>query len=446
MADINLKTLTPDTSLPTTGFLFGADSQASTNPSVYGVTTAITAILGNAASSDALVFNSDTTFSRGAIRNFRFGAADASSALAQTLSVQSVVAGTSNTAGADWTLTGSQSTGSGAAGNLVLSTAFANTVGTATVTITIATPGVVTWTAHGLVTGSPVVFTTTGALPTGITAGTTYFAITSSTLGVNTFQIATSAANAAAGTAVATSGTQSGTQTGTTSATVQNSLMPVVTVGPSGLTGSQTTPVLDIKQNWNTSGIVTGLKLNVTNTASNGNSLLMDLQLGGSSRLAVGLGGDVKAQVFYSVAGSATVAGINNSDGTGPLIHANQNGKIGFFNGTSFGGNVDAFLSRDAAGILAQRNGVNAQTSRLYLSYTDGSNYTRLALKTATGVHTLETESAGTGEANIDLALTPKGTGRVRYGTHAAVVAEVVTGYIEIKDAAGTVRKLAVIS
>ena len=39
MTDINLKTLTPDTSLPTTGFLFGADSQASTNPSVYEVST-----------------------------------------------------------------------------------------------------------------------------------------------------------------------------------------------------------------------------------------------------------------------------------------------------------------------------------------------------------------------------------------------------------------------
>ena len=131
MTDINLKTLTPDTSLPTTGFLFGADSQASTNPSVYGVTTAITAILGNAASSDALVFNSDTTFSRGAIRNFRFGAADASPALAQTLSVQSVVAGTSNTAGAAFTITGSQGTGTGAGGSIVFQVAPAGSSGTA---------------------------------------------------------------------------------------------------------------------------------------------------------------------------------------------------------------------------------------------------------------------------------------------------------------------------
>ena len=47
MTDIDLKTLTPDTSLPTTGFLFGADSQASTNPSVYSTQTVATTLLGS---------------------------------------------------------------------------------------------------------------------------------------------------------------------------------------------------------------------------------------------------------------------------------------------------------------------------------------------------------------------------------------------------------------
>lgn len=83
----------------------------------------------------------------------------------------------------------------------------------ATITVTIATPAVVSWTAHGLSEGDPVIFTTTGALPTGITAGTTYFVGRSP--GTNSFNISTSVANAAAGTFVATSGTQSGTQTAT---------------------------------------------------------------------------------------------------------------------------------------------------------------------------------------------------------------------------------------
>lgn len=86
-----------------------------------------------------------------------------------------------------------------------------------TVTITIATPAVVSWTGHGLTEGSPVVFSTSGALPAGITAGTVYFVGRSP--GVNSFNIATSNVNGAAGTFVATSGSQSGTQTATNATT-----------------------------------------------------------------------------------------------------------------------------------------------------------------------------------------------------------------------------------
>lgn len=49
-------------------------------------------------------------------------------------------------------------------------------------------------------------------------------------------------------------------------------------------------------------------------------------------------------------------------------------------------------------------------------------------------------------DTNIDLALTPKGTGNVRFGTYTASMALTVQGYIEIKDSGGTIRKLAVIS
>jgi hypothetical protein len=44
-----------------------------------------------------------------------------------------------------------------------------------TITMTIANPGVVTWTTHGQTNGTPIMFTTTGALPTGITASTYYY-------------------------------------------------------------------------------------------------------------------------------------------------------------------------------------------------------------------------------------------------------------------------------
>lgn len=81
---------------------------------------------------------------------------------------------------------------------------------TSTVTMTIATPGVVTWTGHGLVSGMQLQLTTTGALPTGLSASTTYWV---NVVNANTFNLSTSIANLQAGTFIATSGSQSGVHT-----------------------------------------------------------------------------------------------------------------------------------------------------------------------------------------------------------------------------------------
>ena len=77
----------------------------------------------------------------------------------------------------------------------------------ATVTISIAAPGVVTWTGHGLSVNDTIRFTTTGALPTGLAINTTYYV--KEVLTTNTFTVSASAGGAA----ITTSGTQSGTQT-----------------------------------------------------------------------------------------------------------------------------------------------------------------------------------------------------------------------------------------
>jgi hypothetical protein len=54
---------------------------------------------------------------------------------------------------------------------------------------------------------------------------------------------------------------------------------------------------------------------------------------------------------------------------------------------------------------------------------------------------------AATGSgANLDLQLAPKGTGNIRFGTHTANADAAITGYITVKDAGGTLRKLAVIA
>lgn len=81
------------------------------------------------------------------------------------------------------------------------------TVASSAVAITIATPGVVTWNNHGLAAGAGVVFSNTGGgLPTGITAGVTYYVVNPA---ANTFQIAATVGGAA----INTTGSQSGTQT-----------------------------------------------------------------------------------------------------------------------------------------------------------------------------------------------------------------------------------------
>jgi hypothetical protein len=79
---------------------------------------------------------------------------------------------------------------------------------TGTATVTIASPAVVTSTAHGLKAGSKVSFETTGALPTGMTASTVYYVIAAG-LTADAFQFS----DAAGGSAVNTSGSQSGTHT-----------------------------------------------------------------------------------------------------------------------------------------------------------------------------------------------------------------------------------------
>lgn len=71
----------------------------------------------------------DTILTRKAAASLQFGAADAAAPVAQTLNVQNVVTGTSNTAGANLTINGSIGTGTGSGGNIIIQTAPASTTG-----------------------------------------------------------------------------------------------------------------------------------------------------------------------------------------------------------------------------------------------------------------------------------------------------------------------------
>ena len=168
--------------------------------------------------------------------------------------------------------------------------------------------------------------------------------------------------------------------------------------------------IYNLSDTWNDAGVTyTSFKMSVTDTASNAASLLMDLQVGGTSRMRVDKIGNVTFP--NSSTTPPSVAGVGNWAGTlgifgasGTLAATVSSLTINLSSAYSLGWNSDTTIFRDAAGILAQRNGVNAQTSRIYNTYTDASNYERGVVAWASNVLRIGTEKAGTGTArNVEL-------------------------------------------
>lgn len=190
-------------------------------------------------------------------------------------------------------------------------------------------------------------------------------------------------------------------------ATPANNTSALVTGTANSLTGSNAQSLVDLAQTWNTSGAPTLIKADVTNLASVSASLI-DLQVGGVSHFSVHSNGTLSGPFsgYVGVNGYASYVTTGASD-------------AGFYGGSStaglfLGAAYDAVFRREAANTLAQRNGVNSQIQNLYKSFTDASNYTRSAwLFNASGVQ-ITGESAGTGDANISVTLTTKGTGSIR--------------------------------
>jgi len=194
-----------------------------------------------------------------------------------------------------------------------------------------------------------------------------------------------------------------------------------------GATVTTSNPILNLSQTWNAAGITfTGLKFNVTSTASAAASLLMDIQEGGSTKFAVGKTGITQA-LRYTNIGAGSLGGMDFSAGWTRLLGYDGKASISVSTGTgipnmlygiSFGSNYftpDTYIDRDASGALAQRATTNSQSFRVYKTYTDASNYERLSLNgTATSNWLqLAAETAGTGGDNLNLALTPSGTGAI---------------------------------
>ena len=155
-------------------------------------------------------------------------------------------------------------------------------------------------------------------------------------------------------------------------------------------------------------GTYTGLKVNVDNGAGGaplGSGNLLDLQVGGSSRSYVEndgsfhFGGNSTHIGRLEVLSSVGI-GLYEPSGFGQILLGNDNAAFINLNGRIiFGTNLSsnrAFLF-GANDLIEQRSGTNAQTYRLYNTYTDASNYERLSFNWDTNVFKIKSEAVGTG-------------------------------------------------
>jgi hypothetical protein len=179
-----------------------------------------------------------------------------------------------------------------------------------TVTISIAAPGVVTWTAHGLSVNDTIRFTTTGALPTGLAINTTYYV--KEVLSANTFTVSTSAGGAA----VTTSGTQSGTQTalvwyGVAVVAVANTVVTLASVTVPG---------------WSM-GVGGGMEIDALFTVTNNATVkTLGMTYGGGSVLSAAAASNASASVqklLYHRGGSQVLSNSTASIGHGLSTGAN---------------------------------------------------------------------------------------------------------------------------
>jgi len=135
-----------------------------------------------------------------------------------------------------------------------------------------------------------------------------------------------------------------------------------LTVG--GKTVTTSAPVINLSQTWNSAGTTfTGLKLNVTNTASASGSNLLDLQVGGTSALTVNTSGTLKQTLnssgFGFASGNPVILGTNGGTEItligGPALRSTSQFKWG--SGSSAVSGSDTGLARDSAGVVKVTDG-----------------------------------------------------------------------------------------
>jgi hypothetical protein len=170
-------------------------------------------------------------------------------------------------------------------------------------------------------------------------------------------------------------------------------------------------PVLDLAQTWNNAAVTfTGIRFNATNTASATASPLIDLQVGGVSRMRMTRGGTLHLSEF-SNSGFYSPA---------PIWHGSTAGLLAATN-LAIGSTLDTILERGGAGIIEQRNAANAQEYRIFNTFTSATNHERGFLKWSSNVFQIGTEKGSGGGAARGLEFQTDGVTRFSISDAGAV-------------------------
>lgn len=188
-----------------------------------------------------------------------------------------------------------------------------------------------------------------------------------------------------------------------------------------GTITTQTGPLRLTETRNNAAVTFPGIVYNVIDTASNSASLMLDLQIGGSSVFKVG--SNSRIDLLYGIFGGFVFS---------PVVRVNSDsGEI------SIGASNDTIFKRDAANVLARRNGTAAQEDRVYGTYTDASNYRRISYgMSAAGAGYIRPEGLGTGASGNVMLVT---TGAVAVASLPAASSAPYT-HAAVTDATATTR------
>jgi hypothetical protein len=190
-----------------------------------------------------------------------------------------------------------------------------------------------------------------------------------------------------------------------------------------------------------TVNLPSGPVLSMTDSSLPGSGAYLNLSNGSSSNaIQRAAGTATNIGVFWLSKGTSGHSfGTNNSTATEQLRVAHTASAVNYVQVTGA-----ATTASPAISVQGSDTNINL---RLQVKGTGGvslaENRTNYVTAFGSGTGGSPSFLAQGSDTNIDFALTPKGTGNVRFGTYTGTVLT-PTGFIEIKDSSGTIRRLLV--